>query len=98
MSDLASPAMISEAVGAASSAPFEFDRELRERNFGDPRGQSYASPGFDPYAGGHAPPTPVLARGHNSSRSVLEDEPIRATLIDCVAHREDAGVHDSGET
>ena len=141
-SDLARAAMTAEAVRAATGAPLEFDAELHERNFGDLRGRSYESLGFDAYAEGytppageswemfharvarawrnvlavaartegplavvthglvcrgvlsfHAPPAPGLAPPagfHNTSVSVLEANPWRATLIDCVAHLDDA--------
>jgi len=147
-SDLTRAAMTAEAVRAATGAPLEFDDELRERNFGDLRGRSYDSLGFDPFADGyeppageswevfharvarawrnvlaaaartegpiavvthgllcrgvvlsHAPPAPGLAapmRWRNSSVSVLEGVPLRATLIDCVAHL-DGGAREGGE-
>jgi probable phosphoglycerate mutase len=137
-SDLTRAAMTAEAVHAATGAPLEFDDELRERDFGDLRGRSYDSLGFDPFADGHEPPAgetwevfqarvarawrnvlavaartegPIavvthglLCRGvvlshalpapglvlpmrwRNSSVSVLEGIPLRATLIDCVVH------------
>ena len=137
-SDLTRAAMTAEAVRTATGAPLEFDDELRERNFGDLRGRSYDSLGFDPFEDGyeppageswevfharlarawrnvlsvaartegpiavvthglicrgvlmfHAPPAPGLAppgRWRNSSVSVLEGIPLRATLINCVAH------------
>jgi 2,3-bisphosphoglycerate-dependent phosphoglycerate mutase len=137
-SDLTRAAMTAEAVCAATGAPLEVDHELRERNFGDLRGRSYDTLGFDPFADGyeppggenweifharvarawrhvlavaahtegavavvthglvcrgvvvfHAPPAPGLAMPaiwRNASVSVLEGVPVRATLIDCVAH------------
>ncbi len=140
-SDLARAAMTAEAVRAASGAPLEFDAELHERNFGDLRGRTYDSLGFDPFMEGysppageswdvfharvarawrnvlavagrtegplavvthglvcrgvisfHAPPAPGLAPPagfRNTSVSVLEAEPWRATRIDCVAHLDD---------
>lgn len=151
-SDLTRAVMTAEAVRAATGAPLELDDELRERNFGDLRGRSYASLGFDPFADGyeppagetwevfhtrvarawrkvlavaartegpiavvthglicrgavmfHAPPAPGLApptHWRNSSVSVLEGAPWRATLIDCVEHLEggarDGRVRDGG--
>lgn len=141
-SDLARAAMTAEAVRAATGAPLEFDAELHERNFGDLRGRSYESLGFDPFQEGytppagesweafhervarawrnvlavagrtdgplavvthglvcrgvisfHAPPAPGLAPPagfRNTSVSLLEAGPWRATLIDCVAHLDDA--------
>jgi len=141
-SDLARAAMTAEAVRAATGASLEFDPELHERNFGDWRGRSYDSLGFDPFAEGlsppsgeswevfharvarawrnvlavaartdgplavvthglvcrgvisfHAPPAPGLAPPagfRNTSVSVLEATPWRATLIDCVTHLDDA--------
>jgi 2,3-bisphosphoglycerate-dependent phosphoglycerate mutase len=55
-SDLTRAAMTAEAVHAATGAPLEFDSELRERNFGDLRGRSYDSLGFDPFEDGYEPP------------------------------------------
>jgi probable phosphoglycerate mutase len=147
-SDLTRAVMTAEAVRAATGAPLEFDDELRERNFGDLRGRSYDSLGFDPFVDGyeppagetgevfharvarawrnvlavaartegpiavvthglicrgvvmfHAPPAPGLAppmHWHNSSVSVLEGVPWRATLVDCVAHLE-GEVREGGE-
>ena len=140
-SDLSRTAMTAEAVHAATGAPLEFDAELHERNFGDLRGRSYDSLGFDPFGEGyeppageswevfhervarawrnvlavaartagplavvthglvcrgvvafHAPPAPGLAPPagwRNTSVSVLEGAPRRATLIDCVSHLDD---------
>ena len=144
-SDLARAAMTAEAVRAATGAPLEYDDELRERNFGDLRGRSYDSLGFNPFLEGyeppagetwdafharvarawrnvldvasrtegpiavvthgllcrgvvllHAPPAPGLVppmRWRNSSVSIIEGAPLRATLIDCVAHL-DGGARD----
>ncbi|MFI5319459.1 MAG: histidine phosphatase family protein [Myxococcota bacterium] len=141
-SDLARAAMTAEAVRAATGAPLEFDAELHERNFGDLRGRSYDSLGFDPFAEGYAPPAGeswevfharvarawrnvlavaartdgalavvthgLVCRGviafhaqpapglappagfRNTSVSLLQGSPWRATLIDCVAHLDDA--------
>jgi len=141
-SDLVRAAMTAEAVRSATGAPLEFDAELHERNFGDLRGRTYDSLGFDPFAEGysppggeswevfhervshawrnvlavaertagplavvthglvcrgvisfHAPPAPGLAPPagfRNTSLSVLEAAPWRATRIDCCAHLEDA--------
>jgi len=141
-SDLARAAMTAEAVRAATGAPLEFDPELHERNFGDLRGRTYESLGFDPFAEGyappggeswdvfharverawrnvlaaaartdgalavvthglvcrgvisfHAPPAPGVAPAtlfRNTSVSVLEAAPWRATLLDCCAHLDDA--------
>jgi probable phosphoglycerate mutase len=55
-SDLTRAAMTAEAVRAATGAPLEFDAELRERNFGDLRGRSYDSLGFDPFEDSYEPP------------------------------------------
>jgi hypothetical protein len=47
----------------------------------------------------HAPPAPGLVppmRWRNSSLSILEGVPWRATLIDCVAHLE-GGAREGGE-
>ena len=55
-SDLARAAMTAQAVRAATGAPLEFDAELHERNFGDLRGRTYDSLGFDPFAEAYAPP------------------------------------------
>jgi 2,3-bisphosphoglycerate-dependent phosphoglycerate mutase len=147
-SDLARAAMTAEAVRAATGAPLQFDDALRERDFGDLRGHSYDSLGFDPFEDGyeppggetwdvfharvarawrnvlevaartegpiavvthgllcrgvvlwHSPPAPGLVppmRWRNSSVSILEGAPFRATLIDCVAHL-DGGAREGGE-
>jgi broad specificity phosphatase PhoE len=147
-SDLTRAAMTADAVRAATGAPLEFDNELCERNFGDLRGRSYDSLGFDPFGDGyeppagenwevfyarvtrawrnvlavaartegplavvthglicrsvvmfHAPPVPGLALPagwRNTSVSVLEGAPLRATLIGCVAHL-DGDTREGGE-
>jgi probable phosphoglycerate mutase len=141
-SDLARAAMTAEAVRAATGAPLAWDSELHERNFGDLRGRTYESLGFDPFAEGYTPPageswevfhervarawrnvldvaarTPgplavvthgLVCRGvitfhappaeglaapagfRNTSVCVLQASPWRATLVDCVAHLDDA--------
>jgi 2,3-bisphosphoglycerate-dependent phosphoglycerate mutase len=55
-SDYARARMTAERVQAATGAPLEIWRELRERNFGTLRGRGYADLGFDPFAPDYAPP------------------------------------------
>jgi probable phosphoglycerate mutase len=55
-SDLARARMTAEALARESGAPIELEPLLAERNFGDLRGQPYASFDFDPMALDYAPP------------------------------------------
>lgn len=55
-SDLARAAETAEFVGQATGLPIRHDPLLRERSFGDLRGRSYDSLGFDPMAPDYAPP------------------------------------------
>jgi broad specificity phosphatase PhoE len=44
------------AVSLKTGVPIEFESSLRERDFGDLRGQSYDVPGFNPFAPDFMPP------------------------------------------
>jgi probable phosphoglycerate mutase len=55
-SDYARARDTAAAILDACGAPLAIDPELRERNFGDLRGRSYAELGFDPFAPGYVPP------------------------------------------
>lgn len=57
VSDYVRARMTAEAVSRHTGAPLAFDPELRERNFGDLRGQAYADLGnLDFTAPGYEPP------------------------------------------
>src|SRR5262245_46798881 len=55
-SDLRRAVMTAEALRAATGAPLRFDPGLQERNYGDVRGQSYATLGVDILAPDYEPP------------------------------------------
>jgi broad specificity phosphatase PhoE len=55
-SDLRRAVMTAEHVQARTGAPMRFDAGLQERNFGNIRGHSYASLGFDIFAPDYEPP------------------------------------------
>jgi broad specificity phosphatase PhoE len=55
-SDYARALTTAERIRDACGAPLAIDPELRERNFGDLRGKSYAELGFDPFTPGYLPP------------------------------------------
>jgi len=55
-SDLRRAVMTAERVQAFTGAPITLDAGLQERNFGDLRGRSYDSLGFDPLTLDAAPP------------------------------------------
>jgi broad specificity phosphatase PhoE len=55
-SDLRRAVMTAEHLHATTGAPLRFDSGLQERNFGDIRGQSYASLGVDIFAPDYDPP------------------------------------------
>lgn len=55
-SDYARALTTAEHVRDACGAPLTIDVGLRERNFGDLRGRSYAELGFDPFAPDYHPP------------------------------------------
>ena len=55
-SDLPRAHMTAERIGAATGAPIALDPGLQERNFGDLRGQPYASLGVDLFAPDYEPP------------------------------------------
>jgi probable phosphoglycerate mutase len=55
-SDLARARMTAQALADATGRPIELEPLLAERNFGDLRGQAYASFDFDPMALDYAPP------------------------------------------
>jgi 2,3-bisphosphoglycerate-dependent phosphoglycerate mutase len=55
-SDYARALSTAERIRDACGAPLAVDPELRERNFGDLRGRSYAELGFDPFEPGYVPP------------------------------------------
>lgn len=48
--------MTADAVRKTTDAPMEIETTLRERNFGDLRGQAFADLDEDPFAPGYAPP------------------------------------------
>lgn len=54
-SDLARALETAEAVAAATGAPIVLEPLLQERNFGDLRGQPYATVGLDPFAPDYEP-------------------------------------------
>lgn len=55
-SDLPRALMTAERVHATSGAPIALDPDLQERNFGDIRGQAYATLGVDILAHDYEPP------------------------------------------
>ncbi len=55
-SDYARARVTADQIRDACGAPLAIDPDLRERNFGDLRGRSYAELGFDPFAPGYVPP------------------------------------------
>lgn len=55
-SDLRRARMTADAIAAATGAPIALDAGLQERNFGDIRGQSYASLDVDLFGPDYAPP------------------------------------------
>jgi broad specificity phosphatase PhoE len=55
-SDYARALTTAELIRDAAGVPLAIDPELRERNFGDLRGQPYSALGFDPFAPGYTPP------------------------------------------
>jgi probable phosphoglycerate mutase len=55
-SDLARAAMTAEPLERETGLAKDLEPLLQERNFGDLRGQAYASLGFDPMAPGYEPP------------------------------------------
>jgi broad specificity phosphatase PhoE len=55
-SDMPRAAQTAEAIAAATGLAVRHDPLLRERSFGDLRGRSYDSLGFDPMAPDYAPP------------------------------------------
>ncbi|MFA7505130.1 MAG: histidine phosphatase family protein [Burkholderiaceae bacterium] len=56
VSDMARAVQTAEAISAATGLPMRQDPLLRERDFGDLRGRSYDSLGFDPMALDYTPP------------------------------------------
>ncbi|MCO5120765.1 MAG: histidine phosphatase family protein [Burkholderiaceae bacterium] len=55
-SDMTRAAQTAEAIAEATGLPLRHDPLLRERSFGDLRGRSYDSLGFDPMAPDYTPP------------------------------------------